>query len=78
MFAIFLLFSVFINNDSLYEAFGFVKVHPILVGLILFNDLLQPIDTFLKLGMNILSRKFEFEAGKSSANPPPFLTETVG
>lgn len=65
MFYLFTLFSVFINNRSLYQAFGFYKEFPIIIGFILFSDALAPLDTVLKLLMNILSRKFEFEAGTS-------------
>jgi STE24 endopeptidase len=62
MFYIFALFSVFIDNSSLYSSFGFHKTHPIIIGFILFSDALAPMDTVVKLLMNILSRKFEFEA----------------
>jgi len=61
-FWIFALFSAFITNRSLYEAFGFYKTHPILIGFLIFNDILGPLDTVLKLFINILSRKFEYEA----------------
>jgi STE24 endopeptidase len=63
MFYIFALFSVFVNNRSLYEAFGFFKEQPIVIGFLLFSDALAPMDAVVKLLMNILSRKFEFEAG---------------
>lgn len=63
MFYIFALFSVFIDNKSLYEAFGFFKEQPIMIGFILFSDALAPMDAVVKLLMNVLSRKFEFEAG---------------
>ncbi|KAK3185917.1 zinc metalloprotease [Lecanicillium sp. MT-2017a] len=59
---VFSLFSVFINNASLYSAFGFHAQHPIVIGFILFSDALSPMDTVLQLLLNILSRKFEFEA----------------
>ncbi|KAI9671570.1 MAG: hypothetical protein M1817_003622 [Caeruleum heppii] len=62
MFYIFALFSVFINNRSLYQSFGFHKEFPIIIGFILFSDALAPMDTVVKLLMNILSRQFEFEA----------------
>jgi len=62
MFYIFALFSVFIGNKSLYRSFGFYNEFPIIVGFILFSDALAPMDTVIKLLMNILSRKFEFEA----------------
>ena len=59
----FTLFSVFINNKSLYQSFGFFKEYPIIIGFILFSDALSPMDTIVKLWMNTLSRKFEFQAG---------------
>ncbi|KAK8066999.1 peptidase family M48 [Apiospora hydei] len=62
VFYIFTLFSVFINNFSLYRDFGFVKEHPIIIGFILFSDALAPMDTVIKLLMNIISRRFEFQA----------------
>lgn len=64
---VFTLFGVFINNTSLYEAFGFGGAlgQPIMIGFILFNEVLSPTDSFVKLGMNMLTRKFEFEAGES-------------
>ncbi|RMZ78194.1 hypothetical protein DV738_g3983, partial [Chaetothyriales sp. CBS 135597] len=64
MFYIFALFSVFINNASLYNAFGFHTQHPIIIGFILFSDALAPMDAVVRLLMNILSRKFEFEADR--------------
>ena len=63
LFYVFALFSVFINNRSLYEAFGFYREKPIMIGFILFNEVLSPTDSVVKLLMNILTRKFEFEAG---------------
>ncbi|PHH91099.1 hypothetical protein CDD83_1671 [Cordyceps sp. RAO-2017] len=59
---VFSLFSVFIHNRSLYSAFGFHAQHPIVIGFILFSDALSPMDTVIKLLLNILSRRFEFEA----------------
>jgi Zn-dependent protease with chaperone function len=34
-----------------------------MIGFLLFSDALAPMDAVVKLLMNILSRKFEFEAG---------------
>nr|XP_023926533.1 CAAX prenyl protease 1-like [Quercus suber]POE92945.1 caax prenyl protease 1 [Quercus suber] len=59
---VFALFAVFIKNKSLYEAFGFFREQPIMIGFILFNEVLSPTDSLVKLGMNVLTRKFEFEA----------------
>jgi STE24 endopeptidase len=65
LFYVFALFGVFINNKSLYEAFGFggSMGQPIMIGFLLFNEVLSPTDSVVKLGMNMLTRKFEFEAG---------------
>ncbi|KAL2808118.1 CaaX prenyl protease Ste24 [Aspergillus granulosus] len=62
MFYIFALFSAFVNNKSLYQSFGFHREQPIMIGFLLFSDALAPMDAVVKLLMNILSRKFEFEA----------------
>ncbi|MCJ1309152.1 hypothetical protein MMC25_002807 [Agyrium rufum] len=62
MLYIFALFSAFINNKSLYQSFGFHSEFPIIIGFILFSDALAPMDTVIKLLMNIISRKFEFQA----------------
>jgi len=64
LFYVFALFSVFISNNSLYEAFGFYKEKPIIIGFILFNEVLSPTDSLIKLGMNVLTRRFEYEAGE--------------
>ena len=42
MFYIFALFSVFIDNRSLYSSFGFHSQRPIIIGFILFSDALAP------------------------------------
>lgn len=64
LFYVFSLFSIFIHNRSLYDSFGFHSSHPIMIGFILFSEALAPMDTVIKFLMNILSRKFEFEADK--------------
>ena len=66
VFAIFALFSAFIHNKSLFESFGFYNEQPIMIGFMLFNEILSPIDSVLTLGMNIMSRKYEYEAGEYS------------
>jgi STE24 endopeptidase len=63
LFYIFSLFSVFIENNSLYNAFGFTKERPVMIGFLLFNEILSPTDSMIKLVMNILTRKMEYEAG---------------
>ena len=64
MFYIFSLFSLCVNNRSLYNSFGFNNEFPIIIGFILFSDALAPMDLVVKFLMNVISRKFEFQAGK--------------
>ncbi|KAH6611428.1 hypothetical protein Trco_001448 [Trichoderma cornu-damae] len=59
---IFSLFSVFINNRSLYSSFGFHNEHPIIIGFLLFSDALSPTDTVIQFLLHIVSRTFEFQA----------------
>lgn len=63
IFFTFALFSAFISNNSVYQSFGFPSgVKPILVGFLLYNDILTPLDSVLTLLMNMLSRKHEYQA----------------
>ncbi|TKX25200.1 CAAX prenyl protease [Elsinoe australis] len=66
LFFMFTLFSVFIRNKSMYDAFGFTKEQPIMIGFLLFNEILSPTDALVKLGMNIMTRSMEFEADEFS------------
>ncbi|KAL5382612.1 hypothetical protein DPSP01_006449 [Paraphaeosphaeria sporulosa] len=62
MFYIFALFSVFINNRSLYADFGFHRQRPVMIGFLLFNEILSPTDSIIKLLLNIWTRSMEYEA----------------
>ncbi|KAF2797673.1 CaaX prenyl protease [Melanomma pulvis-pyrius CBS 109.77] len=62
LFYIFALFSVFIENKSLYADFGFRKERPVFIGFLLFNEILSPTDSILKLLLNIWTRSMEYEA----------------
>ncbi|KAM3162384.1 CAAX prenyl protease [Lachancea thermotolerans] len=76
IFFIFSLFSAAYQNKSLYSAFGFYVGNiastkpsivvtpqlPILIGFMLFNDLLQPLDCVLNFGINLFSRLHEYQA----------------
>lgn len=59
---------MFINNQSMYADFGFKAVQPIIIGFILFSDVLAPMDVLIKLGMNVLSRRYEFQADAFARN----------
>ncbi|PSN65627.1 CaaX prenyl protease [Corynespora cassiicola Philippines] len=62
LFYIFALFSVFINNASVYADFGFTKERPVLIGFLLFNEILSPTDSLVKLLLNVWTRSMEYEA----------------
>jgi STE24 endopeptidase len=59
---VFSLFSVFINNRSLYSSFGFHNEHPIIIGFLLFSDALSPMDTVIQFLLHNVTRAFEFQA----------------
>jgi STE24 endopeptidase len=65
-----MVFSAFIENKSLYRAFGFIAEQPALVGFLLFNDVWQPVDHIIKWFMQVNSRRNEYGAGT-----PSFLFE---
>lgn len=66
LFSIFTMFAAFINNSSLFESFGFTSEHPVLVGFMLFGDILEPMDAVVKFGMSLLSRTYEYQADEFS------------
>jgi len=62
IFVSFFLFGQVVNSDLMYQEFGF-DTKPTLIGLMLFfSCIMTPIDHVLSFLMNILSRKFEFQA----------------
>ncbi|KAK9459470.1 peptidase family M48-domain-containing protein [Lipomyces oligophaga] len=67
LFALFLTFSIFLGNKSLYTSFGF-KTPSILIGFLLFNEILSPLNSVLQFGMSVLSRKYEYEADAFAVN----------
>jgi STE24 endopeptidase len=57
------LFSLARFAPGLYTSFGFHSTHrPALAALLLFQMIIGPVDEVLNLAMNIISRKFEFQA----------------
>ena len=70
------IFGQFINNDYLYQAFGF-EPKPILIGLSLFSLLLGPMDHVVSLSMNYLSRTFEYQADRFATDLGLDLTEPL-
>ncbi|HEX6983208.1 MAG TPA: M48 family metallopeptidase [Balneolaceae bacterium] len=57
----FFLLSTFLNSQGLYEAF-YMDQASVYTGLIFFGLLYAPIEMILSIFMQILSRKYEFEA----------------
>jgi STE24 endopeptidase len=62
----FFLLSVFLWHRELFDAF-FMEKMSVYAGLIFFGMLFAPAEFFLSLGMNMLSRKHEFEADRFSS-----------
>jgi STE24 endopeptidase len=62
----FLLLSIFINHEGLFQAFYMENIS-IYVGLIFFGMLYSPIELILSIFMQIFSRKNEYEADRYSA-----------
>ena len=58
---LFLLLSVFLHHEGLYEAF-YMDYTPIYAGLVFFGMLYSPVEMILSVIMNIFSRKNEYEA----------------
>ncbi|PAU94902.1 peptidase M48 [Aliifodinibius salipaludis] len=57
----FFLLSIFLNSEGLFDAF-FMEQMSVYAGLIFFGMLYAPIDMIVSVFMQILSRKYEFEA----------------
>jgi STE24 endopeptidase len=73
LFATLTLFTLFINNGALFSSFGFnnsvlaltkAEKRPIIIGFMLFQLVTAPLDPLASLGMNALSRIYEYEAGE--------------
>ncbi len=60
------LLSLFLRSQGLYDAF-FMEQQPIYAGFLFFGLLYTPIELLLSIGMNVLSRKNEYEADKYAA-----------
>ncbi|KAG0681273.1 hypothetical protein C6P40_003167 [Pichia californica] len=72
MFMIFTIFSVFIKNKSFYNSFGFglpngISEMPVMIGFLLFGDVLKPVDAIMEFVMNLISRTYEYQADEFAA-----------
>jgi len=73
------LLSLFINSPGLYQAF-YVQQPSIYTGLIFFGLLYTPAEFLLSILMNMLSRKFEYDADRFAAQTitdPSAMTATL-
>jgi STE24 endopeptidase len=76
---LFFLFSVFLNNRSLFDAF-FMQNLSIYGSLVFFGLLYEPVSFFLTIALNAYSRKNEFEADDYSvrtAGNPEWLVSSL-
>lgn len=62
LFLMFSLFSAFLENNSLFQSFGFFGIKPVVVGFLLFSDIFKPVEAVLQFANNLLIRKHEYEA----------------
>ncbi len=60
---LFFLLSLFINSSELHRAF-FIDQPSIYTGIIFFGMLYTPVELFVSLFLNMLSRKFEYDADR--------------
>ncbi len=60
------LLSIFLQVPALFEAF-FMEEMSVYAGLLFFGLLYSPVETILSIGMQILSRKHEYEADEFAA-----------
>lgn len=63
----FFLLSIFLNSEGLFDAF-FMEQMSVYAGLIFFGMLYAPIDMIVSVFMQILSRRYEFEADAFASN----------
>jgi len=63
----FFLLSIFLNSEGLFDAF-YMQQMSVYAGLIFFGMLYAPIDMIISIFMQILSRKYEFEADRFASS----------
>jgi len=76
---LFFLLSLFINSTGLYQAF-YMDQRSVYTSIIFFGMLYTPVEVVLSLLMNILSRKFEYDADRFAAttvNDPGSMVDAL-
>ncbi|KNA19824.1 hypothetical protein SOVF_057760 [Spinacia oleracea] len=56
------------NSTDLFESFGFHDVQPVLIGLIIFQHTVIPLQHLVNFALNLVSRSFEFQADAFAKN----------
>lgn len=79
IFTILALFPAFLHAPPLLGAFDFSKAvaaqPPTIVAFLLFQMILTPLEAFISIGMNAVSRKFEWEADRFAVELEEKLNE---
>lgn len=63
----FIIFSAFLENKSLFHSFGFQTVYPAFIAFTLFSYVSSPLNCFTQFGLNMLSRRNEYQADNFAA-----------
>lgn len=63
---VFFLLSIFLDEQGLFRAFG-LEHEPVYAGLVFFGLLYTPAERVLSIGLNALSRRYEYEADRFAA-----------
>eukprot|EP00271_Cylindrocystis_brebissonii_P008098 TRINITY_DN22126_c0_g1_i1.p1 TRINITY_DN22126_c0_g1~~TRINITY_DN22126_c0_g1_i1.p1 ORF type:complete len:477 (+),score=81.72 TRINITY_DN22126_c0_g1_i1:124-1431(+) len=61
------VYALMVGNSEMYRSFGFSS-EPIIIGLMLFQQVLAPIEPLLTWGSNSMSRRFEFQADEFASS----------
>lgn len=56
------------NSKDLFESFGFHGTQPVLIGLIIFQHTVIPLQHLVNFALNLVSRSFEFQADAFAKN----------
>lgn len=65
MFVIFYLYGTVMHNDALFHSFGYNDgSKAVVIGLLLFCNIFQPVSSILDMIITMISRRHEFEADK--------------
>lgn len=65
-FAVFYLYSKVMDSKPLFEAFFYPDTNAVIIGLMLFQYILSPVETVLSLALTMLSRRNEFQADENA------------